>query len=146
MRNKYVSGEAEEANPQSPTDGSLSTTLSKILSNTHSRGEVVTVSFKALPIDMQVNSTVVGEASAAPPSNAKEAIIRLVETLTRACDDFGVVSQGFIREGDVVRYVNAFNRRLIAANDRRSAAEAQKSTTLFSKFEYNLKRLLWLGS
>jgi hypothetical protein len=65
----------------------------------------VTVSFKALPIDTQVNS---GDANAAPPSNAKQAIARLVDTLTKACDDFGVVSQGFVREKDVVRY--AFSR------------------------------------
>jgi hypothetical protein len=105
MRNKYVFGDGEEVNAQSPMDSTLGTTLSKILSNTHSRGEVVTVSFKALPIDTQVNSTIVGEASTAPPSNAKEAITRLVDTLTKACDDFGVVHQGFVREKEVVRYV-----------------------------------------
>lgn len=148
MRNKYTSGEVEDVGAQSPMNNTLGTTLSKILSNTHSRGEIVTVAFKSLPVDTtQVYSAGANEASQPPPSNAREAITQLVNALAKACEDFGVVDEGFLREEDVVRYVfERLIRGLVPADERPSAAEAQKSTTLFSKFEYNFKRLLWLGS
>lgn len=106
IRNKYAPGGSEELDLQSPsTDSTLGTTLSQILSNTQTGGEVVTVAFKSLPVDTaQAYTPFGGEDTSAPPVNAKEAVERIVEMIAKSCSDFGAVDEGFVQEEDVVRY------------------------------------------
>ncbi len=79
----------------------------------------------------------------------------MVVGLKAACEEAGVVGdsgddEGFITEEDIVRCVclaawhAAFGMECTDL-DVPSVAEAQRSTTVFAKFEYSLKRLLWLG-
>ncbi|CCA69257.1 related to SAC1-recessive suppressor of secretory defect [Serendipita indica DSM 11827] len=128
VRNRFdLSG--RDNPPRSATDGSFGATLSQILADANSPNKVVSVAFKCLPVDAARVFGTDGSQSATSPKTPKEAIERLVQTLAKACGDYGVVDETFLSEADIV-----------------SLAEAQKTTSVFARFEYNFKRLLWLGS
>jgi len=89
--------------------------------------------FKALPM----GSTHVRNASRyaepaddlASATSCKEAVDLIVDAIQRACEDIGSASgNNFIFEEDIV-----------------SVSEAQRTTSIYAKMEYGVKRLLWLG-
>ncbi|KAF8447889.1 SacI homology domain-containing protein [Boletus edulis BED1] len=89
--------------------------------------------FKALPM----GSTHVRNASRyaepaddlASATSCKEAVDIIVGAIQRACEDIGSASgKHFIVEEDIV-----------------SVSEAQRTTSIYAKMEYGVKRLLWLG-
>ncbi|KAK0463920.1 inositol 5'-phosphatase [Desarmillaria tabescens] len=105
-------------------------TLSSILGNGHANdAEKTFAALKMLPIDptrSQSQSASSEEVEIA--GSCREAVNMVVERIKRACEDVGGVDSGFVREGDVV-----------------SLAEAQRMTSMYTKMEYGVKRLLWLG-
>ncbi|KIM25985.1 hypothetical protein M408DRAFT_330774 [Serendipita vermifera MAFF 305830] len=125
IRNQYVPDGANVHLSSVNMNSKNGTTLSRILSNTTTGNEAVSVAFKSLPVDPQTGA---GDDHSSEPLTPQDSINRIIELLVKLCDHFGTVDRGFVSEKDVV-----------------SLVEAQKSTTLFSKFEYNFKRLLWLG-
>ncbi|KAK0451086.1 SacI homology domain-containing protein [Armillaria borealis] len=85
--------------------------------------------FKMLPIDpTRSRSQSAGSEEVEIAGSCREAVNMVVERIKRACEDVGGVESGFVREGDVV-----------------SLAEAQRMTSMYTKMEYGVKRLLWLG-
>ncbi|KAH7103991.1 SacI homology domain-containing protein [Auriculariales sp. MPI-PUGE-AT-0066] len=108
--------------------------LSRILTNVavgSNSNDVICAAFKALPVDSSKarrGSTLAG-APFKDPLNCKEAVDSIVDTIRDACAEVGAVqAESFITEKDIV-----------------SLAEAQSTTTVYSKLEYGIKRLLWLG-
>ncbi|KXN91495.1 Phosphatidylinositide phosphatase SAC2 [Leucoagaricus sp. SymC.cos] len=100
-------------------------------------GEKIFCAFKALPLDptriRRDSSTSSGPYSeiseeVAGASSCREVVDRIVDSISRACEDIGVGQAGLVTTEDVV-----------------SLAEAQKTTTMYAKMEYGVKRLLWLG-
>ncbi|KIO16149.1 hypothetical protein M407DRAFT_34215 [Tulasnella calospora MUT 4182] len=64
-----------------------------------------------------------------PGLTCKQTVDQIVETIRKACVPIGSANvPDFVVEADVV-----------------SLAEAQRLASFYSKFEYGLKRLLWLG-
>lgn len=105
-------------------------TLSSILGNGHANDMDKTfAAFKMLPIDpTRSRSQSAGSEEVEIAGSCREAVNMVVERIKRACEDVGGVDSGFVREGDVV-----------------SLAEAQRMTSMYTKMEYGVKRLLWLG-
>lgn len=105
-------------------------TLSSILGNGHANDmEKTFAAFKMLPIDpTRSRSQSAGSEEVEIAGSCREAVNMVVERIKRACEDVGGVDSGFVREGDVV-----------------SLAEAQRMTSMYTKMEYGVKRLLWLG-
>ncbi|KAK0228754.1 SacI homology domain-containing protein [Armillaria fumosa] len=105
-------------------------TLSSILGNGHANDTDKTfAAFKMLPIDpTRSRSQSAGSEEVEIAGSCREAVNMVVERIKRACEDVGGVDSGFVREGDVV-----------------SLAEAQRMTSMYTKMEYGVKRLLWLG-
>ncbi|KAK0210966.1 SacI homology domain-containing protein [Desarmillaria ectypa] len=105
-------------------------TLSSILGNGHANDvEKAFAAFKMLPIDpTRSRSQSAGSEEVEIAGSCREAVNMVVERIKRACEDVGGVNSGFVREGDVV-----------------SLAEAQRMTSMYTKMEYGVKRLLWLG-
>ncbi|KAJ3576644.1 hypothetical protein NP233_g298 [Leucocoprinus birnbaumii] len=119
----------------------LPANLSRLLANpalaSVGTGERMFAAFKALPVDptrmRQGSGTTSGPYSEtseeiAGAATCREVIDRIVESISRACKDIGVSQAGFIADQDVV-----------------SLEEAQRTTTMYAKMEYGVKRLLWLG-
>ncbi|KAG8767727.1 hypothetical protein FRC20_005520 [Serendipita sp. 405] len=130
LRNQYNPSSTGKGNTRSTAGNSFGATLSQILSDTQSNSEVVSVAFKSLPVDSARIYTVIGGVEVQElPANPREVVDKIVKLVKKACNDFGIVDDGFVVEGDIV-----------------SLTEAQRTTTLFARFEYNFKRLLWLGS
>ncbi|KDQ60929.1 hypothetical protein JAAARDRAFT_124474 [Jaapia argillacea MUCL 33604] len=110
--------------------------LSRMLSNVAveaASGDTTFVAFKALYIDPA--RTRRGSGSFAEPAddlagatNCKEVVDLMVDSIQRACQAVGGGRGVFVTQDDVV-----------------SLAEAQKMTSVYTKMEYGLKRLLWLG-
>lgn len=127
--------------PQSPTSSRMSTrrgsnVLSRVLSE--AAGDKVDsigfAAFKALPIDPARARRTTGsfEETADDLSwakNCKEAVEMIVSTIQRAVEDVGGPREDIVREEAIM-----------------TLAEAQRTTTVMSKMEYGIKRLLWLGS
>ncbi|PBK97085.1 hypothetical protein ARMGADRAFT_1052868 [Armillaria gallica] len=105
-------------------------TLSSILGNGHANDtEKTFAAFKMLPIDpTRSRSQSASSEEVEMAGSCREAVNMVVERIKRACEDVGGVDSGFVREGDVV-----------------SLAEAQRMTSMYTKMEYGVKRLLWLG-
>jgi len=100
-------------------------------------GERTFAAFKALPIDparMRQGSSTSNAPYAetseevAGASNCLEVVDRIVESIQRACQELGTGQGDFVTNEDVV-----------------SLAEAQRTTSMYAKMEYGVKRLLWLG-
>ncbi|EPQ58006.1 hypothetical protein GLOTRDRAFT_114553 [Gloeophyllum trabeum ATCC 11539] len=117
----------------SPRKGSK---LSRVLSNAASDGSSATsyAAFKVLPLDPA--RTRRGSGNFEEPAddltgatNCKEAVDLIVDAIERACKDVGNTHDSFVVDEDVV-----------------SLADAQKMTSVYSKMEYGIKRLLWLGA
>ncbi|KIJ26452.1 hypothetical protein M422DRAFT_272497 [Sphaerobolus stellatus SS14] len=118
--------------------------LSKILTNVaipngdDADDKTVVAAFKALPVekeknrggrDRQTDESRPDDDAMADARNCQEAVDVMVEMIRKACEDVGSAGEGFVMEQDIV-----------------SLADAQKMTNVFTKLEYNFKRLLWLGS
>ncbi|KAG7448009.1 uncharacterized protein BT62DRAFT_890388 [Guyanagaster necrorhizus] len=105
-------------------------TLNSILRNGHANAaEKTFAAFKMLPIDpTRSRSQSAGSEEVERAGNCREAVDMMVERIKRACEDVSGVDDGFLRERDVV-----------------SLAEAQRMTSMYTKMEYGVKRLLWLG-
>lgn len=106
--------------------------------------------FKALP----VGSTHVRSGSRytepaddlAGATSCKEAVDLIVGAVKRACEDVGSASgDGFIAEGDIVRYALSYHYRVSGSTPGISVSEAQRTTSIYARMEYGVKRLLWLG-
>ena len=107
--------------------------------------------FKALP----VGSTRVPDGSRyAEPADdltsatsCKEAVDLIVDAINRACKDIGSASgDDFISEADIVRLVGQYlGCRASSSTLGISVSEAQRTTSIYAKMEYGVKRLLWLG-
>ncbi|TCD64143.1 hypothetical protein EIP91_004492 [Steccherinum ochraceum] len=112
------------------------TALSRILSNAAAPvldNDVTFAAFKALPIDparsRRENGSFVEPADELTgATNCKEAVALMVEAIRRACADIGNDENELVKQKDVV-----------------SLVEAQRMTSVYSKMEYGVKRLLWLG-
>ena len=127
--------------PRSPTFGRVSNkrgsnVLSRVLTEAaiEKADSVAFASFKALPIDPARARRTTGsfEETADDLSwakNCREAVDMIVNSIQQAVADTGGKHDGFIKEESIV-----------------TLAEAQRTTTVMSKIEYGLKRLLWLGS
>lgn len=115
--------------------------LSRLLANpslaSAGRGEKLFAAFKALPIDpariRRGSSTSSGPYSetseeVAGASSCREVVNRVVESISRACEDIGSSHGSLVADEDVV-----------------GLEEAQRTTTMYAKMEYGVKRLLWLG-
>ncbi|PVG02589.1 hypothetical protein CPB86DRAFT_861460 [Serendipita vermifera] len=126
LRNRYTPQDTK-VDPTWQTTPGVVSSLSQILSGTHTSSKVVSVAFKALPVDTTHKTQNMESPGVA--STPREMVDKMVNVLIKLCDEFGVVDDQFVREQDIV-----------------SIAEAQRSTTLYARFEYNLKRMLWLGS
>ena len=169
VRNQPVIGNSQPGTPvQSPRQLAPSSerelpslSLSQILSNVSGGDELVSVAFKSLPVDparWRVGGGGAGEGSRKGPETCKEAVEEMVTEVRGVCEGAGVVDdEGFITDKDIVRCVcSRVHGVPSAARSEKggadwltvcvpSVAEAQRSTTLYAKFEYSLKRLLWLG-
>ncbi|KAF8510997.1 SacI homology domain-containing protein [Hysterangium stoloniferum] len=112
-----------------------SAALSRIISNVAvatgaATGDVaVAAAFKALPVDNTRHADGDVDDPVMSATTCRGAVDVIVDTLRMACNDIGGIGQGFVVEKDIV-----------------TLAEAQRMTTVFAKWEYNFKRLLWLGS
>ncbi|KAG8962483.1 hypothetical protein FRC05_005328 [Tulasnella sp. 425] len=88
--------------------------------------------FKALPVEVEREKRADGQdefVAAHPGLTCKQTVDQIVETIRKACVPIGSADvPDFVIEADVV-----------------SLAEAQRLASFYSKFEYGLKRLLWLG-
>ena len=111
-------------------------------------GAVVTAAFKVLPTDHLQNKSDV-EDPIASATTCRDAVNLMVDMVEKACADVGNTLPNFVIEEDIVRYDDfmtstAFSPflRLMLYN---SLSEAQRMTSIYSKLEYNFKRLLWLG-
>ncbi|TFK54747.1 hypothetical protein OE88DRAFT_1777920 [Heliocybe sulcata] len=110
--------------------------LSRVLSNATPDVSSTTcfAAFKALSIDPARSRRGSGSFEEQADdltgaTNCKEAVDLIVDAIERACKDVGSAHDGFVAEEDVV-----------------GLAEAQRMTTVYSKMEYGIKRLLWLGA
>lgn len=112
-----------------------SVALSKIIGNVAvatgaaSGDRAVAAAFKALPVDNTKHAGGSVDDAVMSAATCRAAVDVIVDTLYMACKDIGGAGQGFVVEKDIV-----------------TLAEAQRMTTVFAKWEYNFKRLLWLGS
>ncbi|KAI0082839.1 hypothetical protein K474DRAFT_1584893 [Panus rudis PR-1116 ss-1] len=112
------------------------TALSRILSKAAEpviNDDVTFAAFKALPVDparsRRDNGSFVEPADELTgATNCKEAVDLMVEAIRRACADVGNSPDDFVTDSDIV-----------------SLADAQRMTSVYSKMEYGVKRLLWLG-
>ncbi|KAF7778523.1 hypothetical protein Agabi119p4_2868 [Agaricus bisporus var. burnettii] len=114
--------------------------LSRLLANSFAASgtsETTFAAFKVLPIEparfRQGTGTTSGPYSEtseeiAGASSCREIVDRIVESIGHACENVGGGGDRFIIDEDVI-----------------SVADAQKSTTMYAKMEYGVKRLLWLG-
>lgn len=114
--------------------------LSSIVSNTFSVGnaeQTAFAAFKVLPIDptriRRASSTASGLYADASDelngaSSCREAVDLIVDSIYRGCEDAGSTHSNFVTNEDVV-----------------SLSEAQRTTSVYAKMEYGVKRLLWLG-
>ncbi|CAL1705121.1 unnamed protein product [Somion occarium] len=131
------------ASPRAPTSpksprlpSRRNTALSRILSNAAApaiNDDVTFATFKVLPIDPARNrrdngSFIEPADELTGASNCKEIVDLMVQAIQKACMDVGNGHEDFVIEEDVV-----------------SLAEAQRMTSVYSKMEYGVKRLLWLG-
>ena len=114
-------------------------------------GDTSFTAFKALP----VGSTHVRNGSRyteaaddlTGAASCKEAVDLIVDTVKRACEDIGSGSgDDFVSEDDIVRRVPILcSHRASSSTLGISVSEAQRTTTIYAKMEYGVKRLLWLG-
>ncbi|EJD44199.1 hypothetical protein AURDEDRAFT_145215 [Auricularia subglabra TFB-10046 SS5] len=116
--------------PPKPQGGHV---LSRILTNVAlgTNDDVVSAAFKALPVDSakERRGSALTGAPLKDPQTCMDAVNRIVGAIRDACADVGAVhSPDFVVEKDIV-----------------SLAEAQSTTSMYSKLEYGIKRLLWLG-
>ncbi|KAF8559644.1 hypothetical protein OG21DRAFT_1594475 [Imleria badia] len=87
--------------------------------------------FKALPVGSTRNGSRYAEPAddLAGATSCKEAVDLIADAIKRACEDIGSTSgDDFVCEADIV-----------------SVSEAQRTTSVYAKMEYGVKRLLWLG-
>ncbi|KAI0797649.1 SacI homology domain-containing protein [Abortiporus biennis] len=118
--------------PPSRRNTALSLILSKAAAPVGNT-ETSFAAFKALPVDParshRDNGSFVEPADELTgATNCKQAVDIMVDAIHRACIDVGNVQVNFVTEKDVV-----------------SLTEAQRMTSMYSKMEYGVKRLLWLG-
>lgn len=118
--------------PSSGSDGRGSI-VSNVLSEAATGGnEHLFAAFKALPVEVEREKRPDGHdefVAAHPGLTCKQTVDQIVETIRKACVSIGSANvPDFVVEADVV-----------------SLAEAQRLASFYSKFEYGLKRLLWLG-
>ncbi|KAG8998701.1 hypothetical protein FRB94_005962 [Tulasnella sp. JGI-2019a] len=92
------------------------------------------VAFKAIPEEIERESRGNDGADEFVATNrtsetCQQAVDGIVSAIRKACISAGTKpGEGFVSEGDIV-----------------SLAEAQRLASIYSKFEYGFKRLLWLG-
>jgi len=122
--------------PVLPSPSQKGSKLSRILSNAAPdvSSDTSFAAFKALSIDPARTRRGSGSFEEQADdltgaTNCKEAVDLIVEAIERACKDVGCAHDGFVVEEDVV-----------------GLAEAQRMTSVYSKMEYGIKRLLWLGA
>ena len=113
----------------------LSTMLNNISAVEEKLNEDSFVAFKALPIDPARPRRTTGSfeepaSNELFASNCKQAVEVMVDTIAQAIQDF----DGSKKPVDVQ------NVPIVSLQD------AQRSTTVMAKMEYEFKRLLWLGS
>lgn len=134
--------------------GRASTLLSQILTNASLAAghQLTTAAFKALPVDSAtpyVSQGIEGDESCSLPTSCRESVDLIVTAIRRAYEIRTGGRKQCVVEEDIVRYVllhsefrlTILSRFLI----RSSLAEAQRATSVYSKLEYGVKRLLWLG-
>lgn len=97
IRNQYI---PDGAGTQSSGSNKYGETLSRILSNTHTGNEVVSVAFKSLPVEPETVSTGDHPAEALTP---QDSINGIIARLMKLCDEFGIVDDGFLSEKEIVR-------------------------------------------
>jgi hypothetical protein len=101
LRNRYTPQD-NRIDPKWQTTTGIGSSLSQILSGTHTSSKVLSVAFKALPVDTTHRPQPSTEPQASSP---REMVDKMVDVLTKLCDEFGVVDDQFVREEDIVRYV-----------------------------------------
>ncbi|KAG8217577.1 putative phosphatidylinositide phosphatase [Butyriboletus roseoflavus] len=104
-----------------------------ISSNRTESNDTSFAAFKALPVGsarVRNGSRYTEPADdLASAKSCKEAVDLIVDAIKRACEDIGSASgDDFTSEEDIV-----------------SVSEAQRTTSIYAKMEYGVKRLLWLG-
>jgi len=121
------------ANGTTHSVGHASIISNKVTATLFSGEDHVFAAFKAMPVDLEREARgpdQQGEYVPADPSQTcKRTVEQIVTEIQKACVAAGkVVPHDFVVEQDVV-----------------SVAEAQRLASIYSKFEYGFKRLLWLG-
>jgi len=105
----------------------------KITATLFGGADHVFAAFKAMPVDLERETRGPNHQEeyvpADPNQTCKRSVDQIVAEIQKACVAAGkVVPHDFVVEQDVV-----------------SVAEAQRLASIYSKFEYGFKRLLWLG-
>ncbi|CAG8736713.1 1108_t:CDS:2, partial [Acaulospora colombiana] len=99
LRNRYNPQDDKVDSPSEATPG-VTSSLSQILSGTHTSSPVVSVAFKALPVDTthkpQPDMEPQGTAS-----SPREMVDKMVDVIIKLCDEFGAVDDEFVREEDI---------------------------------------------
>ncbi|KAJ7632755.1 SacI homology domain-containing protein [Roridomyces roridus] len=117
--------------------GTLGRSPSSISTGT-ATGTTSFAAFKALPIDptrtrrassLGSGGYVDSAEELSGAESCREAVDLMIDSIQRACEDLG----------------NDGNGALVSQEDVVGLAEAQRMTSMYSKMEYSLKRLLWLG-
>ncbi|KZT33580.1 hypothetical protein SISSUDRAFT_1054071 [Sistotremastrum suecicum HHB10207 ss-3] len=113
--------------------GRASTLLSQILTNASLAAghQLTTAAFKALPVDSAtpyVSQGIEGDESCSLPTSCRESVDLIVTAIKRA---YEIRTNG--------------RKQCVVEEDIVSLAEAQRATSVYSKLEYGVKRLLWLG-
>ena len=113
--------------------------------------------FKVLPIDptriRRASSSASGLYADASDelngaSSCREAVDLIVDSIYRGCEDAGSTHSNFVTSEDVVRPVYYLTLNVcpkLSLILRNSLSEAQRTTSVYAKMEYGVKRLLWLG-
>lgn len=113
--------------------------------------------FKVLPIDptriRRASSSASGLYADASDelngaSSCREAVDLIVDSIYRGCEDAGSTHSNFVTSEDVVRRVSYLTLNVcpkLSLILRNSLSEAQRTTSVYAKMEYGVKRLLWLG-
>ena len=107
--------------------------------------------FKVLPIDPTRRETsdqyVELSDEMQRASSCREAADLIVGKIQDACEDVGGGHGSFVTDEDVVRFVSFFfSVAQVSVSFFGSLSDARRTTSVYAKMEYGVKRLLWLGS
>lgn len=102
VRNRYNPEDAENVNLVTKGEDGGTATLSHVLSKAIPAGKEGFVAFKSLPVDGSMTGQK-GTNNSSLGGTPKESVGSIVGTVVKACEDFGIVDESFVKEEDIVR-------------------------------------------